>query len=502
MSAAFPSRRVDSSITLDRVSARTRSSPRVRTSRAALEARFARMGDFAVIWVSAAFALSLRVDIGAISYGTMLAKNAGFMILFSILVILFAQAQRLYDAQLLVALDEVLAILKAVALGAIVLSASIYLSGQKVVSRVALGTTVVTSAVLLVSWRRCRRRRLLKRAAAGHDCRNVLIFGWSEPAKLLQRHFLEHGIPGYIIKGFLDRRRSVAGRPGPVAERRRVSVKAVGHIDELPDLVRAHFIDEILVFLPEDRGLVKRVIMESRNSGVDLRVIPDFYDGLALGAPIQHLGPFPTIQMHEQSVPIFSLVLKRIVDVFGSGLALILCMPLFAILALVIRLDSPGRILYRSRRIGKKGRVFWCYKFRTMVENADELKEQLQDLNERKGVLFKIANDPRITQIGRLLRKYSLDEIPQFWNVLTGDMSLVGPRPPIPGEYLEYELSHLKRHHVSPGITGLWQVEGRADPSFESYINLDTYYVENWSMWLDLQILFKTVSVVFAGTGQ
>jgi lipopolysaccharide/colanic/teichoic acid biosynthesis glycosyltransferase len=137
-----------------------------------------------------------------------------------------------------------------------------------------------------------------------------------------------------------------------------------------------------------------------------------------------------------------------------------------------------------------------------MVQNADALRNHLLDANERSGVLFKIANDPRITRVGRILRKYSLDEIPQFWNVLNGDMSLVGPRPPIPGEYEQYALDHLKRLHVSPGITGLWQVEARTDPSFDSYINLDTHYVDNWSMWLDLKILLKTVSVVIAGTGQ
>jgi lipopolysaccharide/colanic/teichoic acid biosynthesis glycosyltransferase len=137
-----------------------------------------------------------------------------------------------------------------------------------------------------------------------------------------------------------------------------------------------------------------------------------------------------------------------------------------------------------------------------MVQNADALKDRLHDLNERSGVLFKIRNDPRITRVGRFLRKYSLDEIPQFWNVFTGDMSLVGPRPPVPGEYQQYELDHLKRLHVTPGITGLWQVEARTNPSFESYINLDTHYVDNWSIRLDLKILLKTVAVVFAGTGQ
>jgi lipopolysaccharide/colanic/teichoic acid biosynthesis glycosyltransferase len=136
-----------------------------------------------------------------------------------------------------------------------------------------------------------------------------------------------------------------------------------------------------------------------------------------------------------------------------------------------------------------------------MVQDADKLKEKLAHMNERDSVLFKISNDPRITRVGRILRKYSLDELPQFYNVLRGDMSLVGPRPPIAREVEQYELDHLRRLEVLPGITGLWQVEARQDPSFDSYISLDTAYVDNWSLWLDLKILARTVGVVFAGTG-
>jgi lipopolysaccharide/colanic/teichoic acid biosynthesis glycosyltransferase len=170
-------------------------------------------------------------------------------------------------------------------------------------------------------------------------------------------------------------------------------------------------------------------------------------------------------------------------------------------IAIAVRMDSKGSIFYGAERIGRKGRTFSCYKFRTMVQNADELKAELEHMNERDGILFKIANDPRITKIGAVLRKYSLDELPQFYNVLRGDMSLVGPRPPMAAEVEQYDLAHLRRLDVLPGITGLWQVEARQDPSFDSYISLDTAYVENWTLWLDLKILARTVHVVLAGTG-
>jgi len=180
---------------------------------------------------------------------------------------------------------------------------------------------------------------------------------------------------------------------------------------------------------------------------------------------------------------------------------LILASPVMLAIAIAIRLDSQGKIFYGATRIGRKGRPFCCYKFRTMVSNADQLKKDLEHMNERGEILFKIVKDPRITKVGRLLRKYSLDELPQFYNVLKGDMSLVGPRPPIASEVEKYNIAHLRRLDVLPGITGLWQVEARQDPSFDSYISLDTAYVENWSFLMDLRILARTVGVVFSGTG-
>jgi len=193
--------------------------------------------------------------------------------------------------------------------------------------------------------------------------------------------------------------------------------------------------------------------------------------------------------------------LKRVLDILFSTVFLILLAPVFLAIAIAVKLDSHGPIFYSSERIGKKGRVFHCTKFRTMVRDAERRRADVMHMNERDGVLFKISNDPRITKVGRILRKYSLDELPQFFNVLKGDMSVVGPRPPIASEVKEYKLSHLRRLDVTPGVTGLWQVQARQDPSFDNYISLDVTYIENWSMWLDLKIIMRTIAVVFAGTG-
>lgn len=212
-----------------------------------------------------------------------------------------------------------------------------------------------------------------------------------------------------------------------------------------------------------------------------------------------------TVQMSSTS-PLqsncWAVKLKRVIDVLLSSGLLLCCLPLMAVLALAIRLDSPGPAIYRSRRIGRNGKPFWCLKLRTMVAGADQLRGKLTAKNHRDGILFKVADDPRITRVGRILRKYSADELPQLWNVLKGEMSLVGPRPALAEEVAQFRYEHLERLTVTPGITGLWQVEARRDPSFQAYIRLDLAYVRNWSPWLDCKILLRTISVVMVGTGQ
>ncbi len=193
--------------------------------------------------------------------------------------------------------------------------------------------------------------------------------------------------------------------------------------------------------------------------------------------------------------------LKRAVDLLSAGLALFLTAPLLALVALAIKLESPGQVFYRAQRAGLKGRRFLCYKFRTMNQEADKLKEGLRLRNERKGAFFKMTNDPRITRVGRFLRRYSLDELPQLWNIMRGEMSLVGPRPHPIDDFERYQVGDLQRLDVSPGLTGLWQVTARGDPSFERSLALDLEYIEKWTLWRDFQILYKTVSVVLQGSG-
>jgi exopolysaccharide biosynthesis polyprenyl glycosylphosphotransferase len=194
--------------------------------------------------------------------------------------------------------------------------------------------------------------------------------------------------------------------------------------------------------------------------------------------------------------------LKRLLDLACSAVALVVLAPVFAVIALVLKVTSGGPVMFAQDRIGKGGRRFRFYKFRTMVEGAEARKAELEHLNEMSGPVFKIARDPRVTRVGAWLRKSSLDELPQFWNVLKGDMSLVGPRPPIPDEVERYTKRQAQRLAVTPGLTGLWQVSGRSTISgFDAWVEIDLRYVNEWSLWLDLRILAKTPFVVISTRG-
>jgi exopolysaccharide biosynthesis polyprenyl glycosylphosphotransferase len=225
------------------------------------------------------------------------------------------------------------------------------------------------------------------------------------------------------------------------------------------------------------------------------------YDGLAWRAPLHMIGGFPILELHREPIPTTGLAIKRVIDVVASLLGLMLVSPLLAAAAIWIRLDSGGPAIYGAPRVGRKGNRFTCYKLRTMVVSADEEKKRLRKENERRGPFFKMEDDPRVTRCGRWLRKFSIDELPQLVNVLRGEMSLVGPRPHPVDDYEHYTLEHLRRLDVKPGMTGLWQVKARRDPSFETNMKLDLEYIENWSLGMDLRILLRTLPAVVKAEG-
>ena len=275
----------------------------------------------------------------------------------------------------------------------------------------------------------------------------------------------------------------------------------LGRVDDLARIALAEFVDEVVLTGPYERDLAQRVVREAQRNRLQVKVIPDLFGLDPKCVTLERLGDLPVMRLQEDRGSKVGPFLKRVIDVVLSAIALLISAPLLGAIALAIAMDSPGPILYRARRVGKKGRVFTCCKFRTMAAGADCEKELLRQRNERRGPIFKIANDPRVTRAGQWIRRYSLDELPQLWNVLDGKMSLVGPRPHPLDDCDHYDLEHLRRLEVKPGITGLWQVMARNDPSFERNMELDLEYIEHWSFWMDLKILCKTVLVVLQGSG-
>jgi exopolysaccharide biosynthesis polyprenyl glycosylphosphotransferase len=349
--------------------------------------------------------------------------------------------------------------------------------------------TALFSVVALTSWRACRWYLRRRQLARGIGFQHALIVGAGKVGQLLADHLDQNPSLGYKVRGFVD-------------SNHHDDPRILGKIGELAQVVRQEFIDEIFITIPSERELVKTIAQEISQSNLGLKVVQELYDGLANFSPEEFVGSFPVRVIQREPLPNLSVPIKRIMDVAAAVVGLVLLAPFFMLIALAITLDSAGPVFYRASRVGKKGRRFVCYKFRTMIARADEQKLVLQHLNERKGPLFKISKDPRVTRLGAFLRRHSIDELPQLWNVLRGDMSLVGPRPPDFDELIGYKPEHLRRLDATPGITGLWQVSARHDPHFETAVALDNQYIDNWSLILDLKILFKTIPVVVKGLGR
>ena len=424
-------------------------------------------------------------------------RNWAFLCLYILLFMLFAYARKLFvPPRRNEFAQEALDVLKVSLAAGAALSTFIYVLGDRVVSRGAIGGNVIISVILLIAWRAFLR---FPGVSGLTDARNVLIVGAGAEGKALQQFLLDSPRLGYCVMGFTDRRMSSRDS---VLSNDGQAFPMLGPVSELDSILRTHFIDEVFITLPSARDLIKEVVARARLFDTQVRVVPDLYDGLALGAPMESVGHFPAVTLHSRSIPALQLTVKRSVDAISSAIGLLILSPIFVLIAILIKFDSEGPVFYNSVRLGKKGKTFICHKFRTMVVDAERHKESLQHLNEREGVFFKITNDPRVTRLGRFLRKWSLDELPQLWNVLKGDMSLVGPRPPIPDEFRQYSVEHLRRLEVVPGLTGLWQVQSRQSPSFHEYIQLDLEYVDSWSLWLDITLIAKTFYVVLAGTGR
>ena len=289
----------------------------------------------------------------------------------------------------------------------------------------------------------------------------------------------------------------------------------VGNLDDLPRLIRELEIQEVIITddrIPSER-FFETMLEIGRRQRVEFRFAPTLFNVLPQKTSVEQIGVLPMVRLFREPLSDAEKFVKRAFDIVISAAAIILLSPILLIVAVLIKFDSRGAILFRQERVGMDGRIFLCFKFRTMFSDADDqihreaYRKNIEGATEAnagdddKPVFGKVKNDPRITKIGKFLRRTSLDELPQFLNVLKGDMSVVGARPPIPYEVEEYDLRHRKRLDMKPGITGLWQVSGRSRLAFEEMVRIDLYYIENWSLWLDLKIILLTLPAVLRGDG-
>ena len=412
-----------------------------------------------------------------------------FLILYCSLIFLGCVSQSLYRTpRELSPLVESARVAKAVGIATALLVLFIFSSGNKEISRLVVILTGAANIVTLSGWRYAKRRLVLHRAENGKGQSRALIVGAGKMGQAFASWLQHNRHLGYDFCGFLD--------PLPNGDKR-----VLGCMTEFRSVALAQFVDEVFVTLPADGPMIKQLFLEARDLRLDLHVLPDLYDGLAWRAPLHMIGGFPIVELHREPIPTTGLAIKRAIDVVASLLGLMLVAPSLVAAAIWIRLDSEGPAIYGAPRVGRKGNRFTCYKMRTMVLSTDEEKKRLRKENERKGPFFKMQDDPRVTSCGRWLRKFSIDELPQLVNVLRGEMSLVGPRPHPVDDYEHYTLEHLRRLDVKPGMTGLWQVTARRDPSFETNMKLDLEYIENWSLGMDLKILAKTIPVVLGAEG-
>jgi len=278
--------------------------------------------------------------------------------------------------------------------------------------------------------------------------------------------------------------------------------RCLGTLKDTPRVVREQHVDEVVIALPAAfHEQMLKILDDCERMDVSFRLVPDLYQMRLNRVDVDTINGIPLIAVSQVRIRGWNLLIKRALDVTTSMLVLTLAAPLIALTALAIKLDSPGPVLFRQTRIGKGGERFSFLKFRSMRQDAEQQLAELMCMNEVSGPIFKIRDDPRMTRVGRVIRRISLDELPQLINVLRGEMSLVGPRPPIHHEVAKYEDWHLRRLEVSPGMTGLWQVSGRSEIPFDEMVMLDIYYIENWSLGLDLKILLRTIPAVLCGGG-
>lgn len=411
--------------------------------------------------------------------------------LWAVLIVTFFTRNRLYATDRDLSIPrELLRVIICISCAAILTGSVMFFAKYKSFSGLVFLRHYVLLFVFLGGWRMIKRLILRRLISKGVHNINVLVVGTGQVARAVLREVERHPYWGFRVTGFLDDCEELFVENIPV----------LGKFSDFSAIAGSYSVDEVIVAVLSEKQAVSEVIEEAKKMDIGVRIVPSSFEEPLPALSLSYLGIIPALTRRAPDP--LGTIFKKLFDFMVSLILAILFSPLFVIVGLLIKLCSDGPIFYVQQRVGFKGRVFDLYKFRSMIKDADRLKPKLLENNELKGdILFKIKKDPRITRLGKFLRKYSLDELPQLFNVLKGDMSLVGPRPPTIHEVEQYNHFHLERLSTKPGMTGLSQIRGRSDLPFHRWFRWDLWYIRNWSFGLDVQILLWTIPAVLKGKG-
>jgi exopolysaccharide biosynthesis polyprenyl glycosylphosphotransferase len=392
-------------------------------------------------------------------------------------------------------IEETYTIATATAMGVMVMIIAILVFRPLLYSRLIFFYTAILVTVFMGVGRFTLQLALDHLRSYGVGVRRVILVGAGDVGRMVMRTVVARPDYGYQLIGFLDDNPAKGfTNIGPY--------RALGPVDNLSQVLETETVDAVIICLPwQNHRMIQRLLRTCDQSAVQAQVVPDLFQLTKNQVYVEELNGIPLISTRGVSIQGWNLFIKRAFDLALSIIGGIISLPLCILIAIAIKLDSPGPVFFTQTRIGRNGVPFQCYKFRSMVDGAADMLQDLGALNEASGPLFKLRNDPRRTRVGRLIRHFSLDELPQAINVIRGEMSWVGPRPNLPEEVEQYQEWHKKRLTVSPGITGMWQVSGRSDLTFDEMVLLDIYYVENWNLAMDLGILLRSIPAILGARG-